>query len=83
MHKNANLLYAGMAETPDNLYKFFLGRVREKMHVILCFSPVGSRFGQRAQQFPGLINGCVLVLWLPVTSLTLKELLCSRPNLHC
>ena len=47
-----------MPDTPDNLYSFFLGRVRDRLHVILCFSPVGASFGRRAQQFPGLINGC-------------------------
>ena len=69
-----------MADTPDNLYKFFLGRVRDRLHVILCFSPVGSQFSQRAQQFPGLINGCVPFLFLPVTPLKLEVLPCSRPD---
>ena len=50
---------AGVPDTPDNLYSFFLGRVRDRLHVILCFSPVGANFGRRAQQFPGLINGCL------------------------
>lgn len=49
----------GVPDTPDILYSFFLGRVRDRLHVILCFSPVGAKFGRRAQQFPGLINGCI------------------------
>ena len=53
------LCCAGVPDTPDNLYSFFLGRVRDRLHVILCFSPVGASFGRRAQQFPGLINGCL------------------------
>lgn len=51
---------AGTVDTWDNLYNFFLGRVRDKLHVCLCFSPVGAKFSRRAQQFPGLINGCTI-----------------------
>ena len=51
---------AGVLDTWDNLYSFFLERVRNKLHVCLCFSPVGVKFSRRAQQFPGLINGCTI-----------------------
>jgi dynein heavy chain len=34
-----------------------MGRVRNNLHVCLCFSPVGEAFARRAGQFPGLING--------------------------
>jgi hypothetical protein len=44
-------------DTWDNLYNFFMGRVRNNLHVCLCFSPVGEAFARRAGQFPGLING--------------------------
>lgn len=54
-----------MVDTWDNLYSFFLGRVRDKLHIILCFSPVGTKFARRAQQFPGLINGCTIDWFLP------------------
>lgn len=54
------LASAGTIDTWDNLYSFFLGRVRDKLHVCLCFSPVGAKFSRRAQQFPGLINGCTI-----------------------
>lgn len=49
-----------MLDTWDNLYSFFLNRVRDNLHVVLCFSPVGDKFSRRAQQFPGLINGCTI-----------------------
>jgi hypothetical protein len=55
----------GVADTWDNLYAFFLNRVRDNLHVILCFSPVGNKFSTRAQQFPGLINGCTIDWFLP------------------
>ena len=52
-------------DTWDNLYKFFIGRVRDNLHVVLCFSPVGEQFSRRAMQFPGLINGCTIDWFLP------------------
>lgn len=55
----------GVADTWDNLYAFFLNRVRDNLHVMLCFSPVGNKFSTRAQQFPGLINGCTIDWFLP------------------
>ena len=40
-------------ETPDNLVKFFIDRVRSNLHVVLCMSPVGVKFPERARKFPG------------------------------
>jgi len=57
--------HAGVPDTSENLYRFLLGRVRAKLHVILCQSPVGAQFARRAQQFPGLINGCTIDWFLP------------------
>ena len=54
------LLPPGVPDTGEAVYAFFLGRVRDRLHVVLCFSPVGARFSRRAQQFPGLINGCTI-----------------------
>lgn len=55
----------GVPDTWDNLYSFFLNRVRDNLHVMLCFSPVGNKFTRRAMQFPGLINGCTIDWFLP------------------
>ena len=52
-------------DTLDNRWNFFINRVRENLHVMLCFSPVGVKFGRRAQQFPGLINGCTIDWFMP------------------
>lgn len=54
-----------ISDTWENLYNFFLGRVRDNLHVILCFSPVGNKFSRRAMQFPGLINGSTIDWFLP------------------
>ena len=54
-----------IVDTQENLSKFFFDRVRDNLHVCLCFSPVGPKFSQRALQFPGLINGCTIDWFLP------------------
>ncbi|KAL4452763.1 hypothetical protein ABPG75_008425, partial [Micractinium tetrahymenae] len=55
----------GVPDTWDNLYSFFINRVRDRLHMVLCFSPVGKKFARWAQQFPGLINGCTIDWYLP------------------
>jgi dynein heavy chain len=33
---------AGVEETPDALFRFFIDRVRSNLHIALCMSPVGD-----------------------------------------
>ena len=54
-----------LEDTQDNLWNFFMGRVRDNLHLCLCFSPVGDKFSTRARNFPGLINGCTIDWFLP------------------
>merc|ERR1740130_2085595 len=51
---------AGIACTKDNIKAFFVSRVRENLHVVLCMSPVGSAFRVRCRMFPSLINCCTI-----------------------
>ncbi|XP_027742699.1 dynein heavy chain 5, axonemal-like isoform X3 [Empidonax traillii] len=52
--------YPRRSPTGENLYNYFLARVRNNLHVVLCFSPVGEKFRTRALKFPGLISGCTM-----------------------
>ena len=47
-------------DTIENLWKFFIDRVKDNLHIVLCFSPVGDKFRTRALKFPGLISGCTM-----------------------
>ena len=55
----------GFIDTADNLYKLFVDRVRDRLHVCLCFSPIGEKFRNRARMFPGLFACCSIDWFLP------------------
>ena len=52
----------GIPDNRDSMMTFFINKVRANLHVILCFSPVGDLFRQRARKFPGIIN-CTAIDW--------------------
>jgi dynein heavy chain len=46
--------------TAENLYLYFIERVRANLHISLCFSPVGVKFRERALKFPAVFSGCTM-----------------------
>ena len=44
----------------DAVWAFFINRVREKLHIVLCMSPVGAAFRNRCRMFPSLVNCCTI-----------------------
>lgn len=40
------------------VYDFFVSRCREKLHLILCFSPMGETFREKVHLYPSLLNHC-------------------------
>jgi dynein heavy chain len=52
---------AGIAEgNRDGIFEFFINRVRQNLHIVLCMSPVGSAFRSRCRMFPSLVNCCTI-----------------------
>lgn len=44
----------------QELYAHFIRRVKERLHIVLAFSPIGDAFRDRLRKFPALINCCTI-----------------------
>ncbi|KAI3381366.1 hypothetical protein SNEBB_008024 [Seison nebaliae] len=53
---------AGMEDSKENCWKFFIERVQRTLKVVLCFSPVGATLRVRSRKFPALTN-CTSIDW--------------------
>ena len=51
-----------MVATKENVWEYFISKVRTNLHTCLCFSPVGDTFRVRARRFPALVN-CTIIDW--------------------
>ncbi|KAL4479549.1 hypothetical protein ABPG72_018535, partial [Tetrahymena utriculariae] len=49
----------------QELWSYFVDRVRDNFHVILCFSPTSQKFRERARKFPAIFNECTIDWFLP------------------
>ena len=47
-------------ETSDQLMALFTETVKKKLHVVLCFSPIGSNLRNKIRMFPALVNCCTI-----------------------
>lgn len=50
----------GLATDKNTVYKAFVNRVKENLHIIIAMSPVGSAFKTRLRMFPSLVNCCTI-----------------------
>jgi dynein heavy chain len=53
---------AGKPESRDGIWQHFVQVIRENLHIVLAFSPVGEGFRGRCRQFPSIIN-CATIDW--------------------
>jgi dynein heavy chain, axonemal len=51
----------GILVTPNNVWNYFIGRVKKNLHMSLCMSP-SDLFRSRARKFPAIIN-CTVIDW--------------------
>jgi dynein heavy chain len=47
------------------LWNYCINRVRDCLHIILSFSPVGPKFRERARKFPSMFSSCTIDWFLP------------------
>jgi len=53
----------GLIDTNDVCWDFFIEKVRRKLHLVFCISPVGDKMRQWCRKFPALIN-CSVIDWV-------------------
>ncbi|KFG49291.1 dynein heavy chain family protein, partial [Toxoplasma gondii GAB2-2007-GAL-DOM2] len=53
---------AGLPESKDSLWEFFISRIKKNLHMALCFSPVGDNIRNCARKFPAIVN-CTTINW--------------------
>ena len=53
---------AGLPETNDSLWQFFIEKVRARMHISLCMSPIGDAYRNYVRMFPALVS-CTTINW--------------------
>ena len=46
----------GIDDTRENIWKYFIEKVRRNLKVVLCFSPVGTTLRVRSRKFPAITN---------------------------
>ena len=58
----ARQVYGKIAIDMTNLelYAYFIKRVKQNLHILLAFSPIGDAFRDRLRKFPALINCCTI-----------------------
>ena len=47
-------------EDNESVYKTFVERVRNNLHIILCMSPIGDSLRINCRKFPSLVDCCSL-----------------------
>lgn len=61
----AEVKHAGLPETPDNLWSYYVGKCRNNLHIVLAMSPSGSKLRLRCRNFPGLVSNAVIDWFFP------------------
>ena len=62
--------------TANELFNFFISRVKTNLHVLIGFSPIGQSFRNRLRKFPSLVS-CCTIIWFKVRVLIIISWLLS------
>lgn len=56
---------AGVLDSSEMLWKYYIDRCRKNLHIILAMSPSGNVLRTRCRNFPGLISGTIIDWFFP------------------
>ena len=56
VEKDAKIALNSRNLNNEQLYSFFIGRVRENLHVVFCMSPIGTSFRNYCRMYPSLVS---------------------------
>ena len=56
---------AGIVETKENCWNFFVDRCRDNLHIVLAMSPNGDNLRTRCRNFPGMVNNTTIDWFTP------------------
>ena len=51
---------AGLYDTKENCWSFYVNKCRANLHMVLAFSPSGDTLRRRCRNFPGLVSNTVI-----------------------
>ncbi|KAG5456903.1 MAG: P-loop containing dynein motor region D4-domain-containing protein, partial [Olpidium bornovanus] len=54
----------GIVQNRENTWKYFVDKVSDNLHIVLCMSPQGEKLRERCRNFPGMVNNTVID-WFP------------------
>nr|XP_014091747.2 dynein heavy chain 12, axonemal isoform X1 [Bactrocera oleae] len=46
--------------SPLQVFSFFVNRCKQKLHIVLCLSPIGDALRTRVRLYPSLVNCCTI-----------------------
>lgn len=55
----------GISETKEDLWNYFLEKIKDNMHIVLAMSPAGDTLRIRCRNFPGLVSNTQIDWFFP------------------
>ncbi|KAL0227597.1 hypothetical protein RCL1_003741 [Eukaryota sp. TZLM3-RCL] len=56
---------AGLIDTKDSCWTWFVNKCRDNLHIVLAMSPAGDTLRKRCRNFPGLVSNTVMDWFTP------------------
>jgi len=73
----AKVKSAGIQDTRENCWNYYIDCIKANLQMALCFSPVGEGLSRRARQFPALVNSTVIDWFQPWAKQALRNVAAS------